>query len=198
MHINIPKYKKLKATGDLIFTKDGIRGPIVLDFAREVTPLLNKFNEVPLIVSLTGGLNEEQIRLHIKSQFQKHPHKNIVELCNSLLPASVIKELCKIVDIDISSTFKALQGSKRDELIKLLAWTPLDVIGPRSFDKAMITRGGVSLKEINPKTMQSKLQEGLYFCGEVVDLDGPCGGFNLQWSFASGHLAGKLNSGKMI
>lgn len=58
----------------------------------------------------------------------------------------------------------------------------------------MITRGGVSLKEINPKTMQSKFQEGLYFCGEVVDLDGPCGGFNLQWAFSSGYLAGKLLS----
>ena len=68
----------------------------------------------------------------------------------------------------------------------------MSVIGHDGFDKAMVTRGGVSLKEIDPKTMQSKLILGLYFCGEVVNLDGPCGGFNLQWSFSSGYLAGKL------
>ena len=78
----------------------------------------------------------------------------------------------------------------RDALIKLLAWTPLTVIGHEGFEKAMITRGGVHLKEVRPETMESKHVRGLYFCGEVMDLDGPCGGYNLQWSFSSGFLAG--------
>ena len=82
---------------------------------------------------------------------------------------------------------------KREKLIKTLAWTPFTIVGHDGFRQAMITRGGVSLKEIEQKTMQSKIVDGLYFCGEVVDIDGPCGGYNLQWSFSSGFLAGKLN-----
>ena len=77
-------------------------------------------------------------------------------------------------------------------MIKLLAWTPLTVIGHDGFKSAMVTRGGIKLKEIDPSTMQSRLIEGLYFCGEIMNLDGPCGGYNLQFSFATGNLAGKL------
>jgi predicted flavoprotein YhiN len=83
---------------------------------------------------------------------------------------------------------------KREKLIKTLAWTPFTIVGHDGFRQAMITRGGVSLKEIEQKTMQSKIVDGLYFCGELVDIDGPCGGYNLQWSFSSGFLAGKLNN----
>lgn len=88
--------------------------------------------------------------------------------------------------------FKDLKGEVRQNLVKILVNTPLTINGHLGFERAMITRGGISLKQIDPKTMQSKLVKGLYFCGEVVDLDGPCGGYNLQWSFASGNLAGKL------
>ncbi len=85
-----------------------------------------------------------------------------------------------------------MQGASRVKLIQILAWTPLTVNGHDGFKMAMITRGGINLKEIDKKTMQSKLIKGLYFCGEIMNLDGPCGGYNLQWSFASGNLAGKL------
>jgi predicted flavoprotein YhiN len=94
--------------------------------------------------------------------------------------------------LDPQQKYKKADGAKRAKLISLLAWTPLTVNGHDGFKLAMITRGGISLKEIDPKTMQSKLIRGLYFCGEVMNLDGPCGGYNLQWSFASGYLAGKL------
>ena len=186
--IALPKYKKLKATGDLIFTKDGIRGPVVLDFAREITPLLDKFDEVPLHVNLLEGKGEDEILLHIK----KHSDKTIEEAISLLLANSVTNEILKICKIDKNRKFKEIEGKKRDNLIKTLAKTPLHIIGHEGFEKAMITRGGVSLKEIEPKTMQSKLINGLYFCGEVVDLDGKCGGYNLQWSFSSGYVAGLL------
>ena len=75
------------------------------------------------------------------------------------------------------------------KLVKIVTNTPLTIIDHVGFEKAMITRGGISLKEINPKTMQSKIIKGLYFCGEVMDLDGPCGGYNLQWAFSSGYIA---------
>ncbi len=192
IHVDMKKYKKLSAQGDLIFTKDGIRGPVVLDFSREITPLLSKFNEVPLLANFTKGLNEEQIREHFKKELSKNPHQSVLDLMKSLLPESLSLELCKLAEADPTQGFTKLPGTVRDKLIKLLAWTPLTVNGHDGFKMAMITRGGISLKEIDPYTMQSKKLKGLYFCGEVMNLDGPCGGYNLQWSFASGHLAGKL------
>ena len=192
MHVNIKKYKKLSAKGDLIFTKGGIRGPVVLDFSREITPLLSKFDEVPILANLTKGLNEEQIREHFKKEQTRDPHRNTLQILQTLLPGSVSLELCKLAEVDPALTLGKQVGASRDRLIQLLAWTPLTINGHDGFKMAMITRGGIHLKEINPYTMQSKKLNGLYFCGEVMNLDGPCGGYNLQWSFASGFLAGKL------
>jgi len=186
LKVDMKKHTKLKATGDLIFTNKGIRGPVVLDFAREITPLIEKYGEVPIVVNLTKGMNEEDIRNTIKSS------DSIIDTLSTFLPNPLALELLKLADINPKESYKAIEGSKRDKLIKILAWTPLTIIGSDGFNKAMITRGGVSLKEINPYTMQSKKIEGLYFCGEVMDIDGPCGGYNLQWSFSSGFLAGQL------
>jgi predicted Rossmann fold flavoprotein len=192
IRINLPKAKKLKATGDLIFTKEGIRGPVVLDFAREITPLLEKYQEVPLLLNLTQGKNEEALRQHLKKVATNHPQDTLDTQLQTLLPKALSLALCQQVAINPEKPYHKLSGIERDNLIKILAWTPLTVIGHDGFKKAMITRGGISLKEIHPKTMQSKIIKGLYFCGEVVDLDGPCGGYNLQWSFASGYVAGML------
>ena len=192
LKINLPKMQKIRKTGDLIFTKNGIRGPVVLDFAREVTPFLKKHKKVPLLANLTKGMDENQIQIFLKQETKKSPQKEIIEILQTILPQSLSKEMCNLADIDCTSKYTKIPGFKKEKLIKLLAWTPLNVTGHDGFEKAMITRGGVNLKEINPKNMQSKLTKGLYFCGEVVDLDGPCGGYNLQWSFSSGYLAGCL------
>lgn len=192
LRVNMKKYKKLQAKGDLIFTNSGIRGPVVLDFAREVTPLLKKYGEVPLLLNLTKGKNEEQIREHFKKELSHKSIETVIELLKTLLPEALSIEICHLAEVNPDTKYKKLEGIKRDKLISLLAWTPLTVNGHDGFRQAMITRGGISLKEINPKTMQSKIIDGLYFCGEVMNLDGPCGGYNLQWSFASGYLAGKL------
>ncbi len=192
MRVDMKKYKKRSAKGDLIFTKNGIRGPVVLDFSREITPLLSKFEEVPVLVNLTKGMNEEQIREHFKQELVKDPHRNTLQLLLTLLPESVSLELCKLAEVDPALALSKQSGTARDKLIRLLAWTPLTINGHDGFKMAMITRGGIHLKEIDPYTMQSKKLKGLYFCGEVMNIDGPCGGYNLQWSFASGYLAGML------
>jgi len=192
LKVALKKHKKLRAKGDLIFTKSGIRGPVVLDFAREITPLLKKYGEVPLLLNLTKGMNEEQITQHLKTQAQKNPDASIVELTNTLLPLALSKELCKLAGVACDETLKKQSGKAKAKLISFLAWTPLTINGHDGFRLAMITRGGINLKEIDPKTMQSRIIDGLYFCGEIMNLDGPCGGYNLQWSFASGYLAGKL------
>ncbi len=192
LRVDIKKYKKLRAKGDLIFTNAGIRGPVVLDFAREVTPLLKKYGEVPLLLNLTKGKNEEQIREHFKEELSHENITTVMELLRTLIPEALSMEICHLAEVNPDTKYKKLEGIKRDKLISLLAWTPLTITGHDGFKMAMITRGGISLKEIHPKTMQSKIIDGLYFCGEVMNLDGPCGGYNLQWSFASGYLAGKL------
>ena len=192
VRIDLKKAKKLKAVGDLIFTSKGLRGPVILDFSREITPLLEKYDEVPLLINMVKGKNEDEVLQIVKKHASSNPDSNVLDNVSSLLPLSVAKELCQIVNADISKKFKDQNGEVRNNLIKIITNTPLTVVDSVGFKKAMITRGGVTLKEIDPTTMKSKLVDGLYFCGEVMDLDGPCGGYNLQWSFASGNLAGKL------
>jgi predicted Rossmann fold flavoprotein len=182
MRVDMKKHKKLRANGDLIFTKNGIRGPVVLDFAREITPLLSKYDEVPILLNLTKGKNQDELHNYLK--------KNSIY---TLLPKALADELLKLSEIDSDNfNYAKISGKQRDKLLNILAWTPLSINGHDGFKMAMITRGGIKLNEIDPKTMQSKLIKGLYFCGELVNLDGPCGGYNLQWSFSSGYLAGKL------
>lgn len=192
MKVDMKKHKKLVAQGDLIFTKNGVRGPVVLDFAREITPLIDKYGEVPTLVNLTKGKNEDEILKEFKNVQDKNIDATILDLTKTLLPDALSKEILKMCEIENDSKLKDIEGVKKEKLLKTLAWTPLTINGHDGFKMAMITRGGIKLKEINPKTMQSKMVEGLYFCGEVMNIDGPCGGYNLQWSFSSGYLAGKL------
>ena len=190
--VDLKKAKKLKAIGDLIFTSKGLRGPVILDFSREITPLLEKYEEVPLLINMVKGKNEDEVLQHIKKQSSLNPEANVLEVISTLLPLSVSKELCLISNAQLDKKFKDQNGQVRNDLVKIVVNTPFTVTESIGFKKAMITRGGVTLKEIDSKTMQSKLVKGLYFCGEVMDLDGPCGGYNLQWSFSSGNLAGHL------
>ncbi|WP_373070067.1 NAD(P)/FAD-dependent oxidoreductase [Sulfurimonas sp.] len=191
MKVDMKKHKKLTAYGDLIFTKNGIRGPVVLDFAREITPLIDKYSEVPTLINLTKGKNEDELLKDLKSAQSSNPDANILELIQTLLPAALSEEILKLCNIEKNIKFKEIDGIKKEKLLKTLAWTPLTINGHDGFKMAMITRGGIKLNEIDPKTMQSKLIKGLYFCGEIVNIDGPCGGYNLQWSFSSGYLAAK-------
>lgn len=192
IRVNLKKAKRLRAHGDLIFTKTGIRGPAVLDFSRDITPLLETHSEVPLLVNMTGGKNEDDLLKHFKTYQVEHPEITTINLIGSLLPKPLSLQLCILAHADPHIRFNKLDGKVRNDLLRILAWTPLTVTGHDGFKMAMITRGGVSLKEIRPETMESKLLHGLYFCGELMNLDGPCGGYNLQWSFASGYLAGHL------
>ena len=193
--VNIPnnnKLKKLTAIGDLIFTSTGLRGPVILDFAREIIPFLDTYKEVPILVNLTHGMNEDEIIKKMKEKNGQAPNIFLIDILSSMVPKSLAIEFCKICNIKETSNYKSLKGESKNKLIKRLAWTPFTVSGHDGFNKAMITRGGIDLKEINPNTLQSKLLQGLYFAGEIVDIDGPCGGYNLQWAFASGYLAGEL------
>lgn len=192
LKVDLKKHKNLKLSGDLIFTNNGLRGPVILDFARQITPILEEYDEVPLLISFLKGRNEDEIFRYLKDEIERNPTNTILQNIETLLATNVAKEILNICDIEFDLKFKQIEGQKREKLVKTLAWTPFNIVGHDGFKQAMITRGGVDLKQINSKTMQSKLIDGLYFCGELVDIDGPCGGYNLQWSFSSGFLSGKL------
>lgn len=194
LRVDLPKAKHVRAIGDLIFTNEGIRGPVVLDLAREITPLLAHHDEVPLLVNLTKGRNEEEVRAHLWKCMPEYTQRSMGELVATLIPAPLSRELCLLAGVDPLLAPGRVPAPLRDRLIKLLVWTPLTVTGHGGFEQAMATRGGVSLKEIRPETLESRLLKGLFFCGEVLNIDGPCGGFNLQWAFASGFLAGHLGA----
>jgi predicted flavoprotein YhiN len=114
----------------------------------------------------------------------------VAQLLAGELPQSLAQVFADMLGASGAASLRRLPGERRSYLARLLARTPLEVTATAGFDQAMITRGGVALREVDPRTLQSRRQPNLYFCGELLDLDGPCGGFNLQWAFSSGHLAG--------
>lgn len=194
LRIALKKPAQRVYTGDLIFTKHGIRGPVVLDVSREISALLEKHAEVPLQMNLCRGKTQEDWQRIFKDWSRGEPGL-VTERLSEHLPLELGEVLCDLADVPAGTQLHRLAGTQRDALIRHLVKTPLTVTGTTGFEGAFVTRGGVRLKEVRPETLESKLQPGLYLCGEVLDLDGPCGGFNLQWAFASGYLAGRGSGG---
>jgi predicted Rossmann fold flavoprotein len=190
IRVALSGYEKLKADGDLIFTRNGVAGPVILDFSREIVPLLSRFGEVPVKLNLSGGLNEETIQRKLVKSREKQPMAAIIDNLCEIFNRPLAQELCRLAGIKPELRFRQIPGHLREKLMKILTSTPLTITGHDGFDAAMVTRGGISLKEVKPESLESRLMKGLHFCGEVLDLDGPCGGFNLQWAFSSGYLAG--------
>ena len=189
LQVALPKHSRFQATGDLIFTKKGIRGPVVLDISREISPLLEKYGKVPLVLNLCRGRNQEDWQETFKG-WRMQPNGRLTDRLGEFLPLEICEVLLELAEVPLDLAAHSLKGKLLDDLIRVLVKTPLTISDTTGFDGAFVTRGGVQLKEVRPDTLESKQQPGLYFCGEVLDLDGPCGGFNLQWAFASGHLAG--------
>jgi predicted Rossmann fold flavoprotein len=191
VQVVLPKAKAISATGDLIFTKRGLRGPVVLDLSRDISPLLEKYGEVPIEVNMCRGKNQEDWQQIFKA-WKRSPPAPVAQRRTEHLPLELSEVMCELAGVPSATMLHALAGQARDDLIRVLVRTPLTITGTTGYNGAFVTRGGVRLKDVRPETMESKRQPGLYFCGEVLDIDGPCGGFNLQWAFASGYLAGSL------
>lgn len=189
LQVALPKHSKVARTGDLIFTKRGLRGPVVLDISRDLSPLLERYGDVPMHLNLCRGKTQEDWQAIFKA-WRTGPQRAALECMDEHLPREVAEVLFELSGADVSGTIQALKGEAKDALIRTLVKTPITITGHTGYDGAFVTRGGARLKDVRPETLESKHQPGLYLCGEVLDLDGPCGGFNLQWAFASGYLAG--------
>ena len=176
--------------GGLLFTHSGLSGPAILNISGAVAELLQKELCVELQLNFFPGEEEQAWRRRFEQWRQLSGGSRIVKLLQDFMPRGLARQLCVLAGDDSArSTAGHLRREQMQKILQGLTGMRLTITDTEGFDRAMITRGGVSLKEVDRGTLQSKLLKGLYFAGEVLDLDGPCGGYNLQWAFSGGMLA---------
>ena len=173
--------------GEMLFTHFGVSGPLVLT----ASCFYDVNKKGTLLLDLKPALTEEQLDKRALRDFEAGLNKQFKNILGGLFPSKLIPVMIKLSGIDPEKPVNEITREERISFVKLIKNVPMTITGTRSFNEAIITRGGVSVKEINPSTMESKLIEGLYFAGEVLDLDAETGGFNLQIAWSTGHLAGK-------
>lgn len=180
--------------GEMMFTHFGVTGPLILSASSYYTKYFRKKatgeRTIKLNIDLKNALNEEQLDKRIIRDFDKYNNKQFKNSLSDLLPSSMIPVIVKLSGIDPDKPVNLVKREERLKLVKLLKGLKLTVNGTRDFNEAIITSGGVSVKDIDPSTMQSKIIRNLYFCGEMIDVDALTGGFNLQIAWSTGHLAG--------
>ena len=184
--------------GELLFTHFGVSGPTILSSSahilryKNVEELLQK-GKIKLQIDLKPALNEEKLNLRLLRDFDKFKNKQIINSLNELLPKKMIEPVIKKAKIKNEKRINEITKQERENLIRVIKCFEITISGFRPIEEAIITRGGINVKEINPKTMESKIIKGLYFAGEIIDVDAYTGGFNLQIAYSTGYTAG-LNS----
>ena len=179
--------------GECLFTHFGLSGPIILEASKKVGELLET-GKVDLVLDLKPGLDFEKLDKRIQRDFEKYQNKAFKNCLIDLLPRRLIPVVIRLSGIDPEKKANSVKKEERQNLAKLLKslkMTPDRLLG---FEEAIVTSGGVCLKEINDKTMRSKIISNLFFAGEIIDIDGPSGGFNLQNCWSTGYLAGQSAS----
>lgn len=176
--------------GEMLFTHYGLSGPVILSASFYVSDHLRKNKEIKISIDLKPALSEEELDKRIIRDFEKNTNKHFKNSLDDLLPQKLIPVIIALSGIDEAKEVHQITKLERKNLVKLLKGLTFTVTGTRPIAEAIVTSGGINLKEINPKTMESKLVKGLYFAGEIIDLDAFTGGFNLQIAFSTGYAAG--------
>lgn len=176
--------------GEALFTDKGMSGPVILDMSKKIGGLLDG-GKVELSVDFKPALEFAELDKRIQKDFFENQNRMFKNSLDELLPQKLIPVIISLSGIDPEKKVNLVTKEERRRLLHLLKELRLEVDGLFGFDKAVVTAGGVSLREIDPKTMRSKLIDNLYFAGEVLDLDAPTGGYNLQAAWSTGHLAGR-------
>ena len=174
--------------GEMLFTHFGVSGPLVLSAS---SYLADAPEGARLEIDLKPGLNEDQLDARLLRDFEKYRHKQVRNAMVELLPSRLIETVLTLAAVDPTKTIDELTREERRAIANTLKCLKLTVKRARPIEEAIITRGGVSIKEIDPRTMGSKLVDGLYFAGEVIDADACTGGFNLQIAWSTGAAAGE-------
>ena len=178
-----------EAFGEMLFTHFGLSGPIILTLSKTIVDSLPK-GKVEVSIDLKPALSKEKLDLRFLREIKEHGNKNIDNLLKNLLPQSMIPVFIKLAGISHDKKVHQITQKERTEIINLLKDMRFAITRHRPLDEAIVTAGGVSIKEIDPKTMESKIIKNLFICGEVVDVDAKTGGYNLQAAFSTGWAAG--------
>ena len=183
------KKKLYEGFGEMLFTHFGVSGPLVLS-ASSYYGKAKESADVWLTVDLKPALEPEQLDKRILRDFEDNVNRQFKNALGGLYPAKLIPVMIERTGIDPEKKVHEITRQERRRLVELTKQFTMQVRGKRGFEEAVITQGGVTVKEVNPSTMESKLVRGLYFAGEILDLDALTGGFNLQIAWSTGHLAG--------
>lgn len=183
--------------GEMIFTHFGLSGPIILTLSRTIVDELHLKSTIELSIDLKPALDEQKLDARLLRDLNDAGKKQVSNLFRAWLPSSMIPVFIEILGIDPEQEGHQLSGKDRKKIRKLMKDFRFRISGHRSFKEAIITAGGVSTKEISSKTMESKRVSGLYFAGEMIDLDAETGGYNLQIAYSTGWLAGKSSLGDL-
>lgn len=187
------KKKLYEEFGEMLFTHYGVTGPVILSASSVVGKTLRK-KELTLHIDLKPALSEEQLDKRILREFDANHNKQYKNSIDSLFPAKLKPVMIELSEIEPEKKVNEITKEERQRLVHLIKDFTMTLTGLRSYNEAIITKGGVFVKEIDPGTMESKKMKGLYFAGEVLDLDAVTGGYNLQIAWSTGYLAG-MNAG---
>ena len=187
------KKKLYEEFGEMLFTHYGVTGPVILSASSVVGKTLRK-KELTLHIDLKPALSEEQLDKRILREFDANHNKQYKNSIDSLFPAKLKPIMIELSEIEPEKKVNEITKEERQRLVHLIKDFTMTLTGLRSYNEAIITKGGVSVKEVDPGTMESKKMKGLYFAGEVLDLDAVTGGYNLQIAWSTGYLAG-INAG---
>lgn len=175
--------------GEMLFTHFGVSGPLVLSASAHMRGI--RPGRFKLSIDLKPGLTDEQLDLRLQRDFLKFSNHDFINSLSSLFPAKLIPVFVRMTGIDPHEKTNQLTRAQRHDVAALMKDLEINISGTRPIEEAIVTSGGVSTREVNPKTMESKLVRGLYFAGEVLDVDAYTGGFNLQIAFSTGMAAGR-------
>jgi predicted Rossmann fold flavoprotein len=191
LKISDGKKEIISPVGELVFTARGISGPLVFSLSAKIGDWLQNSHNLYLEIDLKPGLSCEQLNSRLLREFKSSAKKNVRNTLKTLLPQRLIDLFMDILKVPPDKKVNQITQAERLKMLNLLKAFRMDIAGLGSLEEGMVTRGGVSLKDINPRTMESRLVKGLYFAGEIIDVDADTGGFNLQAAFSTGYLAGE-------
>ena len=186
-----------KEFGEMLFTHFGVSGPIILSLSNLLPPKLMKNKKITLILDLKPALSLEKLDARLQRDFVLYSRKHLLNGLKDLLPQSLIGTIISAANLAAEKEINQITKTERHRLAETLKAFALPISGPRPLAEAIVTAGGVNLKEINPKTFASKLIGNVFLAGELLDIDGFTGGYNLQAAFSSGYVAG-LNAAKLV
>mgnify|MGYP001505449367 FL=1 len=183
--------KEQEFFGEMLFTHFGVTGPIILQLSRRASELhMSGVKELLLRLNLKPALTHEKLRERVDRDFTAYEQKQLHNGMIDLLPKRLIEPVLRAAELSPERVVGQISSKERERLVRTLQALPLTIIGTRPIAEAIVTAGGVATREIDPRTMESKLVKNLYFVGELVDVDAYTGGYNLQAAFSMGHAAG--------